>query len=144
SVLVDDLLIDASAIPIDGVGNILGGSAPDAFRATSNLPSSGLPYHGFMEFDSADLATLQANGTLLSTVEHEIAHVLGFGSLWASKGLILGAGTANSRFVGAQAIAAYNSVFGLTATSVPLDNTGIEGTADAHWRESVLGNELMT
>jgi Leishmanolysin/Bacterial pre-peptidase C-terminal domain/Bacterial Ig-like domain len=144
SVVVDDLFIDAIAKPIDGVGNVLGGSIPDAFRPTSTLASSGLPYHGIMEFDTADLATLEATGTLLSVVEHEMAHVLGFGAIWASKSLILGAGTANARFVGPQAIAAYNAIFNTTATSVPVDNTGIEGTADAHWRESVLGNELMT
>jgi hypothetical protein len=27
---------------------------------------------------------------------------------------------------------------------VPVENTGGPGTADAHWRESVFGNELMT
>jgi hypothetical protein len=140
-VLVDDVLIDASGLNVDGVGGVLGQSSPDFVRS-----SSLIPIHGTMEFDSADLASLEANGTLLAVIEHEIAHVLGFGSLWASKGLIAGAGTANSRYLGAQGVAAYNSVFhpSPTATSVPLENTGGAGTADSHWRESVFGNELMT
>src|SRR5213075_802657 len=46
--VVDDLLIDASAPTIDGVGGILGQSGPDAFRSGSLLP-----IHGIMEFDSA-------------------------------------------------------------------------------------------
>ena len=139
SVAVDDLLIEASAVTIDGSGNVLGRSAPDSFRS-----GSGLPYHGLMQIDKADLATLEANGTLLSAVEHEMAHILGFGSLWSSKGLLINSGTANVAFTGAQGVAAYNSVFSTTATSVPVENTGGAGTANSHWRESVFGNELMT
>jgi len=58
--------------------------------------------------------------------------------------LLTGAGTNDPKFTGTQALAAYNSIFGGAATSVPVDDTEIEGTADSHWRESVLGNELMT
>ena len=42
------------------------------------------------------------------------------------------------------ATAEYNAIFHTSATSVPVENTGGSGTADAHWRESVFGNELMT
>ena len=51
---VDDLLINASARPIDGVNGILGQAGPDAFRSGSDLP-----YHGVMEFDSADMASME-------------------------------------------------------------------------------------
>lgn len=139
STLVDDLLIDVATFPIDSKGNILGGSAPDAFRS-----GSFLPYHGLIVFDTADLASLQAEGTLFSAALHEMAHVLGFGTIWTDKGLLTGAGTNDPKFTGTQALAAYNTVFGGAATSVPVDDTEIEGTADSHWRESVLGNELMT
>ncbi len=53
--IVDDVLIAASAVPIDGVNGILGQAAPDAFRG-----GTFLPYHGFMQFDTADLAAMQA------------------------------------------------------------------------------------
>jgi hypothetical protein len=33
---------------------------------------------------------------------------------------------------------------GFLGTAVPVENTGGEGTAYAHWRESVFGSELMT
>jgi hypothetical protein len=138
-VLVDDLLIDASAVAIDGVGNILGQSINDSFRA-----GSGLPYHGIMQFDTADLAVMEANGSLLSVIEHEMAHVLGFGTLWNTKGLLVNSGTANVAYTGAQAVAAYDSVFNTTAASIPVENTGGAGTANSHWRETVFGNELMT
>lgn len=136
---VDDLLIDARGTPIDGAGNILGQAGPDRFRSGSDLP-----YHGVMEFDSADLASMQANGTLLGVIEHEMGHVLGIGTIWTDKGLLAGAGTSNPRFTGSQAVAAYNSIFGTTATGVPVENTGGSGTRDSHWRESVFSTELMT
>jgi hypothetical protein len=139
-VAVDDLLIDASGVAIDGTGNVLGQAGPDAFRTTG----SRLPYHGAMEFDTADLASMQANGTLLGVIEHEMGHVLGIGTVWTSKGLLSGLNTNNPIFVGAQATAAYNAIFGTNAFGVPVENTGGSGTRNSHWRESIFGNELMT
>ncbi|QDU29844.1 hypothetical protein ETAA8_49600 [Anatilimnocola aggregata] len=140
STTVDDLLIDASAIPIDGVSGILGQAGPDRLRATGTR----LPYHGIMQFDSADMANMEANGSLLNVIIHEMGHVLGFGTLWQSRGLVSGAGTLNPLFLGPQAVAAYNSIFSTTGTGIPLENTGGSGTADSHWREVTLRNEIMT
>jgi hypothetical protein len=97
-----------------------------------------------MEFDTADLASMLSNGTLLGVIEHEMGHVLGIGTIWTDKGLLVGAGTSNPLFVGAQAKAAYNAIFGTNAAGVPVENTGGSGTRDSHWRESVFGSELMT
>jgi hypothetical protein len=136
---VDDLLIEARGVYIDGRGNILGQAGPDRYRY-----SSGLPYHGVMEFDSADLSAMQSNGTLLGVIMHEMGHVLGIGTIWAKKGLLVGASTSNPRFVGAQAVAAYNSMFGTSSTGVPVEAGGGAGTRNSHWRESIFGTELMT
>ncbi|MCI0331719.1 MAG: pre-peptidase C-terminal domain-containing protein [Planctomycetes bacterium] len=136
---VDDLLINASAISIDGVNGILGQAGPDALRLGSRLP-----YHGIMQFDSADLARMETSGTLLSVVMHEMGHVLGIGTIWSSLGLLSGAGTSNPVFLGAQATAAYNQLFGTSARGVPVENTGGSGTRDAHWRDSIFRSELMT
>ena len=136
---VDDLLINASASSIDGVGGILGQAGPDAFRSGTSLP-----YHGSMEFDSADIASMQSNGSLLDVVVHEIGHILGIGTLWSTKGLVTGVGTSNPRYTGAQAVAAYNQIFGLSETSIPVENTGGSGTAGSHWRDSVFRSEVMT
>ncbi len=38
----------------------------------------------------------------------------------------------------------YNLRFNTNVTGVPVENMGGAGTADAHWRETVLTNELMT
>ncbi len=138
-VAVDDLLIDASASPIDGPGGVLGQAGPDVIRSGSSLP-----IHGTMQFDSADLASLEASGQLFSTVLHEMGHVLGIGTIWETRGLLTGAGTSNPRFVGVQATAAYNQLFGRNETGVPVENSGGPGTADGHWRESVFNSEVMT
>ncbi|HVT28105.1 MAG TPA: pre-peptidase C-terminal domain-containing protein [Lacipirellulaceae bacterium] len=136
---VDDLMISASAPTIDGVGGILGQSGPDAFRAGSMLP-----IHGVMQFDAADMASMVSSGLLYSVVLHEMGHILGIGTLWSDFGLLSGAFTSNPTFTGANATAQYNQIFGANATGVPVEATGGPGTADAHWRETVFTNELMT
>ena len=78
---------------------------------------------------------MEANGSLLNVIVHEIGHVLGFGTLWQAKGLLTGVGTSNPIFTGAQARAAYNALFGTNAAGVPVENSGGSGTRDAHWRE---------
>jgi hypothetical protein len=138
-IAVDDVLIDASAVAIDGRGGILGQAGPDRLRS-----GSFLPYHGTMQFDTADMAALETSGGLYYTILHEMGHVLGVGTIWSQKGLLTGAGTTNPRFTGAQATAQYNAIFGTNVTGVPVENTGGGGTRDAHWREATFGNELMT
>ncbi len=136
---VDDVLIDASGANIDGVNGILGQAAPDAFRSGSNLP-----YHGFMQFDNADMASMQASGLLFSVILHEMGHVLGIGTLWQRLGLLSGASTSNPIFTGANATAAYNALAHTNAPGVPVENSGGPGTRLAHWRETTFDNELMT
>lgn len=138
-ITVDDVRIDARSMAIDGPGGTLGQAGPDRFRS-----GSFLPIHGGMEFDSADLAEMEAEGSLFDVVLHEMGHVLGVGTIWEDLGLLRGAGTSNPIFIGARATAEYNSLFGLNAAGVPVENGGGRGTRDSHWRESVFGNEVMT
>ena len=77
---IDDLLIDASIVSIDGAGGILGQAGPDLLRPSR----SRLPAHGEMEFDSADVASMFANGTWTNVILHEIGHILGIGTLWST------------------------------------------------------------
>lgn len=139
-ITIDDVMIEASAPAIDGAGGILGQAGPTAFRTGPK----GLPYKGVMEFDSADVSRMQSNGSLNAVILHEMAHVLGVGTVWQSFGLLVGAGSANPVFTGTNAVREYNSIFGTTATGVPVENTGGSGTRDGHWRESVFKTELMT
>jgi len=137
--LVDDIVIDAAGVAIDGPGGILGSAGPNMLR-----PGSSLPITGGMQFDTADLAALEASGELTEVVLHEMLHVIGFGTIWQLTGNLTGAGTADPQFTGASATAEYNAIFNNTDPSVPVENTGGPGTADGHFRETVLDNELMT
>lgn len=137
--LVDDVAIEASAPTIDGPGGILGQAGPRTLRSGSFIPASGV-----MQFDSADVANLETSGQLENVILHEMGHVLGIGTIWSSLGLLQGAGGADPRFLGAGATAEYNAIFDRAESSVPVANTGGSGTRDAHWRESVFNNELMT
>lgn len=137
-VAVNDLLIHVTLTPVDGPGGVLGSGGFDALRSDSLLP-----YHGSITIDSADAASL-APDDLMDVLTHEIGHVLGIGTLWQLKGLLLGPGTADPRFTGVNAAREYSALAGASFTSVPVENSGGPGTADSHWRESVFGNELMT
>ncbi|HSM17497.1 MAG TPA: leishmanolysin-related zinc metalloendopeptidase, partial [Gemmatimonadales bacterium] len=153
---LDDVIIYAAAVPIDGPGGILGQAGPCLIRSGSFLPALG-----GMQFDTADLATLESQGRLLDVILHEMGHVLGFGTIWSSLGLLQnpscgGFGStcnpdlpgADTHFNGATAVTSFDNVGGTAWTlgsKVPVENTlGGPGTRDSHWRESTFGNELMT
>ena len=145
-ITIDDVRIDGAATEIDGPGGVVAQSSPSALRdpASGSRNRSGLPYRAFVEIDAADLSFLERSGTLLAVVTHEMAHALGYGTLWEDNGLLKGAGSDDPRFTGPVAVAQYDSIFDTTSTSVPVEGDGAPGTRDSHWRESVFGNEMMT
>lgn len=142
--VIDDVLILAQGIAIDGVGGILGQAGPTHLRPQGAGAAAFLPAKGKMSFDTADLANMEQKGTLKDVITHEMGHVLGFGTIWGQKKLIQGLGTANPVFVGPAAMKEYGTLKGGGPQKVPVENTGGAGTAGAHWRESVFRNELMT
>lgn len=142
--VIDDLLIEAQGVAIDGVGRILGQAGPTNLRPATAGASALLPAKGIMSFDTADLASMEADGTLVDVITHEMGHVIGIGTIWEDKGLLAGAGTNNPRFTGKNAKRAYGKLRGSGPTAVPVENTGGAGTRDGHWRESVFKNELMS
>jgi hypothetical protein len=78
-----------------------------------------------------------------------MGHVLGYGTIWSDQGLLVDpvlSGGTDPHFSGAQAVSAFDSVGGASYPNgkVPVEDLGGPGTADAHWRESVFDNELMT
>jgi hypothetical protein len=94
-----------------------------------------------MQFDSADLAGLQSSGLLYDVILHEMAHVLGIGTLWSSSAVgvpgfqeLYVSGT--GQYTGANALAAWRTEFNQpSATFVPVELGGGAGTANAHWNE---------
>jgi hypothetical protein len=126
---------------IDGPGTVLGRAGPCFIRT-----SSGLPVVGFVELDTADLAALDANGTLDDVMTHEVGHVIGLQAFnWDRRGLLIGRGGADPIFQGAVGRDAFADIGGGTYSGipVPVENTGGQGTRDSHWRATVLGRELM-
>ncbi len=106
-----------------------------------------------MQFDSGDLPALAISGELLPVVMHEMGHVLGIGSIWGRKELLQNPSMpsnpgADTYFSGPRAIAAFDDAGGATGyalgSKVPVENNASAGSADSHWRESVMGPELMT
>ena len=98
---------------------------------------------GTMTFDSADMASMAANGTLEGVILHEMGHVLGLGTLWEMLDLISPAN--KFHYIGSNAVAGYRTVArNSSATYVPLETEGGEGTAGGHWSESIFKTELMT
>ncbi|OUM04445.1 leishmanolysin-related zinc metalloendopeptidase [Variovorax sp. JS1663] len=142
--MIDDLLIMAQGVPIDGPGQILGQAGPTHLRPASAGVNAFLPAKGLMSFDTADLAQMQADGTLVDVITHEMGHVIGIGTIWSRKGLLTGSGGVNPRFTGAGAKKEFGALKGIGPTAVPVENTGGSGTANSHWRETVFKNELMS
>jgi Leishmanolysin/Bacterial Ig-like domain (group 1) len=141
----DDLVIFAGIEYIDGPGAVLGSAGPCYVRDPSYIPLLGV-----MRFDLADVQNLEQAGSFGFVILHEMGHVLGIGTIWNAKGLLQdpsGSVVRDTYFSGANAIAAFDAIGGSTYTAgqkVPVENTGGPGTANGHWRETVLGRELMT
>jgi hypothetical protein len=151
---IDDVVILAAFPGIDGPGNVLAQAGPCLFRDGNDdghYQVGELPGVGIMNFDAEDLDFLGQNELLAVVVLHEMGHVLGLGALWSDMGLLADpslppANGTDPHFTGSSALAAFD-VAGGTAyqgPKVPVENTGGPGSADAHWRESVFDDELMT
>ena len=145
---IDDVVIYAAVQNIDGPGKILAQAGPCLARDTVSTPLAQwrLPAVGIMNFDAADIASLAAGGRLQDVITHEMLHVIGVGTVWRTRNFLVDAGLETVNFSGSQARAGCLQVGGNApcAMSVPVENTGGQGTRDGHWRESVFDSELMT
>ena len=144
--VVDDLLIYVEIKEIDGRSGVFGGAGPCQLRVSNSLPVAGV-----MFFDIADLDSMEANGQLEETIVHEMAHVIGFGTLWSHLKLLQDSAradrNANTHFTGAAAKAAFDEIRGNNYTDsdlVPVQHQGGVGVWNGHWRELVFRTELMT
>jgi hypothetical protein len=119
---------------------ILGESGPCLIRKPGNLPILGV-----MSLNRSTLDALANNGMLDDVIEHEMAHLLGFGTVWDLDGLLRDTTTSDPWFSGPRAQAAFRTALpSFTDKVVPVEANGGSGTTLSHWRESVMTNELMT
>jgi len=136
------LQIVAVTNAIDGVGGVLGSAGPTnilRFGTTgANFKSRqgtsiAIATAAQMNFDTADIADLAANGGLLDVIKHEMGHALGFGSLWQENGLTRVV-NGQTQYVGSAALAKYRAESGNRgARWVPVEQAGGAGTAGSHW-----------
>jgi hypothetical protein len=132
---IDDFEINVSF-------NTLGANLLGYARFLQQRPGAGgLPFLGEMVMNS-----LYANQPgIYDTIVHELAHALGFTpGMWGQIGMA-GGSLADPRFLGANAVREFNTIFGTSVTGVPLYEQGApgDGSYGAHWRDSVFGNEAM-
>jgi hypothetical protein len=123
-------VITAVGLALDGFGGVLGEGEP-----TSTFSQGGfvLASAGTIQFDIADLATLEVDGRLPTVVLHEIGHVLGFGTLWTENGLYV---NGSGEYTGTHALDAWRTEFNQSeATFVPVELGGSAGTRNGHWNE---------
>jgi hypothetical protein len=142
--MIDDVYVAVKSSDIDGNYNILGAAGLSYLRFGDNNPRIGRPYRmtlsGSIWLDNADIDRLMMEGTLQNVVSHEIAHFLGFGSLWDLNGLYSsddGVYAPDSR-----AQAEWNALG--CVGSVPVEQEGADGRTDVHWSEACMKDELMT
>ena len=141
---IDDLVIFVNLGYVDGPGGILGSSGPCFLHDVGLLPAIAS-----MTLDASDMSSMEGEGLLSTVVLHEMGHALGIGTIWSDRGLLadpVSGGGTDPHFTGAQALTAFDGIggAGYLGAKVPVEDQGGYGTADAHWRETVFGNEVMT
>lgn len=139
---VDDVVIFYKFSPIDGPNGVLAEARPILSRPVSNIAISGM-----MLFDSTDCGPGTDCGDVFdSIVLHEMAHVLGFGNLWASNGCVSGCQpetTGPNYYLCPNAKREFAATAGCSGR-LEVETAAPEGSACSHWKEDQLGNELMT
>jgi hypothetical protein len=129
---VDDILITAELGNIDGLNGVLGQAGPTAIRTNGSLPATAI-----MQFDIVDVNAMGLD-VFADVVLHEMAHSLGFGSIWDRLGLVT-----NGLFTGENALDEFLDMGG-SGSGIPVEQDFGAGTAGAHWDEETFRNELMT
>lgn len=141
------LEIDVTLEPIDGPFMIVGSAGPTSikFDAAGTGINDDFLYAqtGVMTFDTADTARLAGEGLLDEVILHEMAHVIGIGTLWSASDAVGVTGRqevytdGTGEYTGAFGLAEYNRLFGLDEDFIPVELDGGPGTADGHWNEAI-------
>lgn len=134
---IDDLEMSVQMGLLGGAPNgnsgILANASPVDFRPGPN----GLPYTGITGLNPfyTTFNTLEERNFLLDTITHEIGHALGFapGTDFYDRYVV------GNSFTGPNAVREYNTLFGVSAATVPLEPGSL-----SHWSEAIFNDELMS
>ncbi|WP_297335203.1 hypothetical protein [Algoriphagus sp.] len=147
--ILDDIIIEVVLEPIDGPGSVLGSAGPRFIRLPEATTITGL-----MRFDTADLETLEAANQFENVILHEMGHVLGVGTLWERKSLLVI--DSFEQAVDPDYLGERGNHFWKTKKGeglLPIEGAFFRpdgtpfvrpGTSYGHWDEETLFNELMT
>ena len=112
---------------------------------TNRVTTGGFTYStaGIIQFDELDIDRLISAGRFDEVILHEMAHVMGFGTLWEANNVY---DNGTGEYTGAAGVAAYQAEFDPTASFVPVELDGGPGTENSHWDEAWAGGSdaLMT
>ena len=143
---VDDLVVFVNRE--DGSG-----AAASSDQGIFRDDESGLPFLGLLlmresTLDQEDLA----DGTTYEVFLHELAHTMGFGTMWERRNLLVNPSSLDAgrdtHFLGFNAVRAFDRSGGedYIGGKVPVENS-LEAnpfsSRDSHWRQSVFGHEVM-
>jgi len=123
---IDDVQIDVVSGQL--ADTILATGGPDQFRTGSNLP-----YHGVITW--ADASLDETTSRAVDIALHEIAHVLGFGTMWETEGFLdtqIGAPV----YTGQAALAMYKFAVDPNAKGVPVEPDADDAAIGSHWASS--------
>ncbi|MFP6673836.1 MAG: hypothetical protein VB878_02050, partial [Pirellulaceae bacterium] len=152
------LLIEVRAFRMDGVGNKSAIGFPTNLRNDTSKAGAGIPTDAELHLDWYDLIDrfVQDDPTakghldrynvvgLEETIQRELFHAMGFGTLWPEADLLAGPGGSDPYFVGPNALEEFNLHFDVSANRVPVENFGdvaesgferVTGVVLEHWRE---------
>ena len=154
---IDDIAITFQAFDF-GDDYVLGDAIPTEIRyemdQQGNTTKIGLPSQGTIRFNTSSY--LYDYYDITSLTVHEIAHVLGFGTLWYNDyGVLmmfqlLGISMEGDiidyygDYVGEHALAAYSDYLGFTADYIPVEQSYGPGSAYVHWDEQYFEWDIMS
>jgi hypothetical protein len=141
--IIDDVYI-CSAVA-DLPDPIIGQAGPAILRGFGNVPADDAPLTvvGIMQFDNGFLN----DPRFVTVVLHEMAHVLGLGTLWVapfSNPPLADSDEPPCAYAnGTFASDVYQDISGCTEP-IPIENGFGPGSQCSHWDEACFGTELMT
>jgi len=129
--------INVPSVPIE-IRPTTGGLAAANFLTTSVQGGFTLATSGFVEINVNEIENFAnwqgvgANGRnyIDELLAHEVGHVLGIGTLWATNGAYV---SNTFQYTGAFGTAAYQAEFDVTTPYIPVENAGNPGTQGSHW-----------
>jgi hypothetical protein len=124
---VESRALAATVLAVGGPTHFRGGGAP-------------LPYRGTLAFDEDGLDATKERA--YDVALHEVAHALGFGTLWKQMELVKDF-TGQSAYVGRAAFAMYKFAVDPAATGIPLEPDPDDPTDAPHWASSwAISNDV--